>query len=218
MTDDRPSWDDYFLSIACLISQRSIDPQTKHGCVITFENSVLSTGYNGPPAGCIDDQIPLNRPFKYSYLEHSESNSITNAAKNGMSINNSTFYITGPPCAACLRKMINAGAVRIVCGPIKSQCIDEQEQKIIDHLLKMRSDIEVVMIDSYENVFGVIDGCMGYLKKKRGAQKKSDLNPYDLNDVAKLRSPDACETDTSKLNPYDLNDVAKLRRSFGEKL
>ncbi|MFN7337838.1 MAG: cell division protein DedD, partial [bacterium] len=45
----RPSWDEYFLSIAEMVSRRSPDPNTKHGCVIVDSGKrILSTGYNGP--------------------------------------------------------------------------------------------------------------------------------------------------------------------------
>ena len=62
----RPDWIDYFISMAFLVAQRSLDPSTKHGCIVTCEDkTILAVGYNGPPRNCIDENVPLDRPKKY---------------------------------------------------------------------------------------------------------------------------------------------------------
>lgn len=120
---ERPNWDHWYLAMCLVVSQRSIDTSTKHGCVIVGEDrEVLSIGYNSPPRNCNDSDIPQTRPEKYNYLEHSESNGILNAARIGVSLRNSTFYITGYPCHDCIRKIINVGAKRVVYGEIDSHC------------------------------------------------------------------------------------------------
>lgn len=93
------------------MTTKILDPSTKHGCFCVGEDkSILSAGYNSPPKGSIDQNIPLTRPEKYIFMEHSERNSIYNAAKHGIKIDGSTFYITGRCCSECLRAMINSGA------------------------------------------------------------------------------------------------------------
>ena len=58
----RPTWTDYFLGLAKVISQRSHDIHTQHGCVITdSKNRILGVGYNGFPRGCSDDALPWAR-------------------------------------------------------------------------------------------------------------------------------------------------------------
>jgi len=126
----RPHKDLYFMNLCFEIARRSIDPDTKHGCVaVTKEGKTLSTGYNGPPSGCNDDVIPLNRPDKYFAMEHSERNCIYSAAANGTSLKDSIFYITGLPCIDCLRGIMQVKAQKIIYGPLNSNMIIGKEIK-----------------------------------------------------------------------------------------
>jgi len=47
----RPSWDEYFLKLAMLASERSTCPRMHCGCVLASDRYVLSTGYNGSLPG-----------------------------------------------------------------------------------------------------------------------------------------------------------------------
>ena len=61
----RPTWEEYYVTMAHVVAQRSFDPSSKCGCVlVSKDNRVLSTGYNGPLKGSIDEEIPLTRPEK----------------------------------------------------------------------------------------------------------------------------------------------------------
>ena len=143
----RPCFDLYFMNLCFDISIKSLDPNTKHGClVVDKEGSTLSTGYNSPPRKCNDKIIPLYKndvPYlnKYSYMVHSESNAICSAAKKGTSIENSIFYITGFPCVSCLELIIQSGAYKVVYGPLSSNMFTEDYMKIYDILLDGQSII-----------------------------------------------------------------------------
>ena len=59
---DYISWDEYFMGIAMLAAKRSKDPNTQVGaCIVSEDNIIISTGYNGMPKGCSDDEFPWNR-------------------------------------------------------------------------------------------------------------------------------------------------------------
>jgi dCMP deaminase len=150
---DRISWDDYFMTLALVTAQKSIDTSTKHGCVVVHEDkTILSTGYNNPPRGCDDENIPLERPLKYEFFEHAESNAICNASRHGISLNGSIFYISGHPCPSCFRKIINVGASKIIYGPIGSQCVSEKEIEIINKMnLNLKESREQIKIIKYNN-------------------------------------------------------------------
>lgn len=45
----RPDWDEYFMQLASLASQRSNCMKRRVGCVLVRERRVISTGYNGTP-------------------------------------------------------------------------------------------------------------------------------------------------------------------------
>jgi dCMP deaminase len=123
-----PCKDLYIMNRCFGVSTKSLDPDTKHGCIsVDEEGGTLTTGYNGPPMGCLDNSIPLTRPEKYDWLIHSEANCIFTAARNGISLKGSHFYITGMPCFDCLLAMIQVGVSRITYGPLNSVMLMEDE-------------------------------------------------------------------------------------------
>ena len=79
---DYISWDEYFMGIALLSSQRSKDPNTQVGaCIVSEDNRILSIGYNGAPRGLDDDTMHWDREgsfldTKYAYVCHGELNAI----------------------------------------------------------------------------------------------------------------------------------------------
>ena len=155
---DRPEWDAWFITMCFLVAQRSLDKHTKCGCVVVGDaKEVLSVGYNSPPRGCDDEKIPLERPAKYLFMEHAESNAINNAARCGMRLEGSTFYITGPPCNECFRRIINAGARKIVQGPIVHTSISQEEIDAI-RLMNDRGEnsIEIVKFKDSDRVFRIL--------------------------------------------------------------
>lgn len=61
----RPSWDKYFLKLCEAVSARSVDEDTQVGCVIVDQRRrIISTGYNGFPAGVNDEHWPRARGQK----------------------------------------------------------------------------------------------------------------------------------------------------------
>lgn len=97
----RPSWDQYFISMAHLASVRSHDEQTQVGCVIVNENNhIVSLGYNGFPAGTKDCDLPKVRPGKYPYMLHAEQNAISNMNNKQGKLR---AYITAFPCCVCAK-------------------------------------------------------------------------------------------------------------------
>lgn len=158
---NRPSWDEYYMDMAFFIAQKSLDPSTKHGCIAVDEDhTVLSIGYNSPPRGCVDENIPLTRPAKYPYMVHSEENAIINAARSGVSLKGSTFYITGSPCSRCFRGILNVGAIRIVYGPVNSNCISEEDKQAIEIMNQSKIDLG----ECFSGIFGVDKKVKGEIK------------------------------------------------------
>lgn len=128
----KPSWDEYFMDMTYFVAQRSIDESTKCGCVIVSDDhSVLSLGYNNPPRDCLDHMIPTTRPEKYPYMVHAEENAILNAARHGIPLKNSTFYITGMPCSRCFRGIINVGAKEAIYGVNQAVMCDDADAEVV---------------------------------------------------------------------------------------
>lgn len=133
---ERPSWDQYFLSLAKKASERSCDGSTQHGCVLVRDNIPVMTGYNGLPSGGDDSAYPQERPQKYWFYCHGEENSICLAARRGVATEGCTAYVTGPPCVRCLRMLWQAGIVRVVHPPVRGWTLDEEEADARELLLR----------------------------------------------------------------------------------
>ena len=116
--DDYISWDEYFMGVALLAAQRSKDPSTQVGaCIVDNGNRILSTGYNGFPQGCSDDEFPWNRDAsagetKYHYVVHAELNSILNAS--GKSLADAKIYVALFPCNECAKAIIQSGIKEVI--------------------------------------------------------------------------------------------------------
>lgn len=112
------SWDEYFMGVALLASQRSKDPSTQVGaCIVDENNRILSTGYNGFPQGCSDDEFPWNRDAsvgetKYPFVVHAELNAILNSS--GKSLVGSRLYVALFPCNECAKAIIQSGIKEVI--------------------------------------------------------------------------------------------------------
>lgn len=110
------SWDEYFMGIALLAAERSKDPNTQVGaCIVSPENIMISTGYNGLPNGCSDDEFPWEREgkdTKYPFVVHAELNAILNAG--GRVLRGARLYVALFPCNECAKAIIQAGIAEIV--------------------------------------------------------------------------------------------------------
>ena len=113
---DYISWDEYFMGIAMLAARRSKDPNTQVGaCIVSQDNIIISTGYNGMPKGCSDDEFPWDREgaeTKYPYVVHAELNAILNA--NGRDLRGSRVYVALFPCNECAKAIIQSGVKEVV--------------------------------------------------------------------------------------------------------
>ena len=115
---DYISWDEYFMGVAMLAARRSKDPNTQVGaCIVSPDNIIISTGYNGMPKGCSDDEFPWARSgteneTKYPYVVHAELNAILNA--NGRDLRGSRIYVALFPCNECAKAIIQSGIREIV--------------------------------------------------------------------------------------------------------
>ena len=113
---DYITWDEYFMAVALLAAMRSKDPNTQVGaCIVGEDKRILSTGYNGFPCGCSDDEFPWEREgddTKYQYVVHAELNAILNA--NGKNLAGSKIYVALFPCNECAKAIIQAGIKEII--------------------------------------------------------------------------------------------------------
>ena len=118
--EDYITWDEYFMGIALLSAERSKDPSTQVGAFIVSENNkILSTGYNGMPIGCNDDEMPWEREAdkpndtKYPFVCHAELNAILNSPSL-IDNKNAKIYVALFPCNECAKAIIQSGIKEII--------------------------------------------------------------------------------------------------------
>ena len=120
-------WDARFMEMAEMVGSWSSCYRKGRniGAVIVRDKRILTTGYNGAPAGliscaekgeCMRDKlgIPSGTRHELCYAIHAEQNALIQAAKLGVSVEGATLYCTHQPCGVCAKMIVNSGIVRVV--------------------------------------------------------------------------------------------------------
>lgn len=113
---NRPSWDQYFLKVAMLVSERATCPRMHCGCVLVKDKQILSTGYNGSIPGdshCEDDGCIIVDNHCVRTI-HAEMNAILQCASHGVNTHGATAYVTNMPCTNCAKSLIAAGIKEVI--------------------------------------------------------------------------------------------------------
>jgi dCMP deaminase len=120
----RLSWDEYFMQIARLVSQRSTCQRRNIGAVMVKDKRILATGYNGPPTktahctekGCLRTKLNIPSGEKHELCRglHAEQNAIIQAGLYGINLKGAVLYCTHQPCIVCAKMLINAGIKKVV--------------------------------------------------------------------------------------------------------
>ena len=107
----RPSWGEYFMATALLISSRSSCQRLHVGCVLVsggnHKNRIIAAGYNGFLPGA-----PHHSRVRDGHEQatvHAEQNAVADAARRGISLQGSTAYLTHFPCINCAKILVSAG-------------------------------------------------------------------------------------------------------------
>ena len=164
------TWDEYFMGIAKLTAGRSKDPNTQVGaCIVSKDNRILSTGYNGAPNNFSDDDFPWERDgapldTKYMYVCHAEANAIDNFRGYKKEMEGSRIYVDLFPCNECAKKIIQNGIKEVIylsdkykdsestiaskklfdkCG-IKYRKLEKNGKKIIEVPLEENKELEYI--------------------------------------------------------------------------
>ncbi|UCG35067.1 MAG: cytidine/deoxycytidylate deaminase family protein [Candidatus Omnitrophota bacterium] len=141
----RPNWDEYFMKVAYLVSERASCLRRKVGAVLVKDKQILATGYNGAPSGidhceevgCLREQLRVPSGERHEICRglHAEQNVILQAARHGVSVCGSCLYITNAPCSICAKMIVNAGIEEIVVSDLypddmAKQILEEAKVKV----------------------------------------------------------------------------------------
>jgi dCMP deaminase len=145
---DRTTFDSVWMQTAQVVSQRGTCPRLAVGAVVTRENLIVSTGYNGSPralshcsdVGCLIEP----KTGRCKRTVHAEANALLQA---GMGAQGGTLYCTHFPCRECANLILNAGIERVVYGKSYSS----QDTFIADSVYRDFADANVI-IDFWEDL------------------------------------------------------------------
>lgn len=144
-----------FMQLCFTIANRSADPNTKCGAIITdMHGRIIGTGYNGMPIGTDPDAFPWIRgdgsqddpDSKYPYVHHAEKNAILNCSVIPRHIGGAVCYVNGKSCYNCVNDLWQYGVHTIYQGNLQPRMVDEKHKKIIDKIVK-ETNIHIVDVD-----------------------------------------------------------------------
>ncbi len=147
----RPSWDEYFIFMASVVSRRASCHNVRAGSVFVDpkNNRILGTGYNGAPpeipscleTGCRKSNKGLNYESSLNSGEcigiHGEVNA--EGHLSSLTQRGSTLYTTISPCYHCSKTLASFGIKRVV---FKKEYIDAETDKAFAYLNYNRISIE----------------------------------------------------------------------------
>ena len=129
--EDYISWDEYFMGIAMLAAKRSKDPNTQVGaCIVSQDNIIISTGYNGMPKGC---------------------SAVLNA--NGRDLRGSKLYVALFPCNECAKAIIQSGVKEVyyLSDKYADTLATMASKRMMDsagvRYIQMRTEIKSITLD-----------------------------------------------------------------------
>ena len=107
-----------------LASTRSTCLRRSVGAVIVKDNRIVSTGYNGVPAGlphcdtlggCIREKMNIASGERHELSRglHAEQNAIVSAARFGISLEGAELYCSTRPCVICTKMIIASGIKKV---------------------------------------------------------------------------------------------------------
>jgi dCMP deaminase len=159
---ERPSWDEYFLKLAMLVSERATCPRMHCGCVLVRQKRILSTGYNGSipgdehceDAGCMVVDNHCVRTV------HAEMNAILQCSIHGVNTLGATAYITNMPCTNCAKALIGAGIKEIIIFS------EYHDTLAVDFFAKAKVKIKRIAIPSKNISYDLEDYSSAHTSKK----------------------------------------------------
>jgi dCMP deaminase len=116
------------MQVATVVKSRSTCLSSAKGAVLVLGRQIISTGYNGTPAGtkhcdeggcarCLavkEGRLKSGMDLENCACCHAEENAIVQAAKNGIRTAGATLYSTHSPCTFCSKMIINAAIKKVV--------------------------------------------------------------------------------------------------------
>lgn len=205
---NRPSWHEYFMMLAKLVSVRSTCNSRKIGAIIVRNNRILATGYNGAVHGaphcidrgpdfCLRRSIGAHDADKYNYClsSHAEVNAIDQAARFGTPLEGAILYCTLEPCNWCFKQLIQAGIREIYFEEVydsKNKDFDAYWRRIMESHEGIRVFQQVTISpEALKMVFEVLSGSSTRNMPATSPQESGDM---DMRELLRIMSSEKGES------------------------
>lgn len=109
---------------------KSKDSTQVGAILVDPDGAVILTAFNGPPKGVSDKLERFERPAKYQFASHAETNLVAFAARRGITTKDCAVYCTHFPCAACGRTLIQAGIRSVIYGSGTFQALEGEKESV----------------------------------------------------------------------------------------
>ena len=120
------NWKTWYMKHAELAALKSKDSTKVGAALVGVDGEVRLTSFNGPPRGVRDLPARRERPEKYKFSAHAETNLISFAAREGIRTKGCSVFVTHHPCSACAKTLIQAGIRRVYVGPGQTSMPDDE--------------------------------------------------------------------------------------------
>ena len=144
-----PGFDDIYMDLAKTLALKSHCVKMQVGAVLTKDTRIISLGYNGPPAGTHncdtewpDDGCPRDSKGGCSLAIHAEQNAVLYAAKNKVSVEGATLYVTLSPCLACAKVVFTSGIKKVIFLNSYAQYKGIKSDEGVDFLRKFNVEVQ----------------------------------------------------------------------------
>lgn len=142
----RQTWSSTWLSLSFVIAKRSLCVRDQVGCVIiSSDNRIVSTGYNGPPRGfdhndltceswCHRAQAGTTDGKSYDDCPslHAEANALMMSETHRRA--GGTAYVSSSMCFGCAKLIANSGITQVVMPAIRG-CETHRSPDVVDEFL-----------------------------------------------------------------------------------
>ena len=116
--------DEYYMKEAHIQKDNSMCIRTKVGAVLVKDGAIIGQGYNNVTGG-VEDCVKMGCIREKMHIPHGERREVcraicaeqvalTEAARNGISTDGATIYVTTYPCYICAKMLVSAGINEII--------------------------------------------------------------------------------------------------------
>ena len=144
-----PGFDAIYMDLAKTLALKSHCVKMQVGAVLTKDTRIISLGYNGPPSGTHncdtewpDEGCPRDSKGGCSLAIHAEQNAVLYAAKNKVSVEGATLYVTLSPCLACAKVVFTAGIKKGIFLKSYARYKGIQSDEGVDFLRKFNVEVQ----------------------------------------------------------------------------